>query len=94
MAGLITLVANNISKLIVLPILALVIIGLTYFISKNNDDKIVKFYPSFIIGIVGLAIGIIAFVNLTTAIGLNLAWSDFTIKCLYRNFCCNYNRFG
>ena len=25
-------------------------------------------------GIVGLAIGIIAFVNLTTAIGLNLAW--------------------
>ncbi|MFR2717165.1 MAG: hypothetical protein ACLTA5_07865 [Anaerococcus obesiensis] len=43
MAGLITLVANNISKLIVLPILALVIIGLTYFISKNNDDKIVSF---------------------------------------------------
>lgn len=74
MAGLLSLVADNIAKLIVLPILSIIIIGLTYFVSRHNDEKIVKFYPSFIIGIVGLAIGIIAFFSLTSAIGLNLAW--------------------
>lgn len=74
MAGLISLVADNISKLIVLPILSIIIMGLTYFVSRHNDEKIVKFYPSFIVGIVGLAIGVVAFFSLTSAIGLNLAW--------------------
>ena len=74
MAGLISLVADNIAKLIVLPILSIIIIGLTYFVSRNNDEKIVKFYPSFIIGAVGLGIGIVAFFSLTSPIGLNLAW--------------------
>lgn len=74
MAGLINLIVNNIGKLIVLPILSLVIIGLTYFMSKNSDERIIKFYPSFIMGIVGLAISIIAIFSLTSAIGLNLVW--------------------
>lgn len=74
MSGLISLVADNISKLIVLPILAIIIIGLTYFVGRHNDEKIVKFYPSFIIGIVGIAIGIVAFFSFTSSIGLNLAW--------------------
>ena len=74
MAGLINLIVNNIGKLIVLPILSLVIIGLTYFMSKNSDERIIKFYPSFIMGIVGLAISIIDIFSLTSAIGLNLVW--------------------
>lgn len=74
MTGLINLIADNISKLIVLPILSLLIIGLTYFMSKNNEKKIVKFYPAFILTLLGIAIEIIAGLNLTSDTGLNLAW--------------------
>ncbi|MDU3198853.1 MAG: hypothetical protein E7G18_03925 [Anaerococcus hydrogenalis] len=73
MAGLINLVADNISKLMVIPILSIIIIGITFFVSRNSDGKIIKFYPSFIIGIAGLVFAIIAILNLTSMIGLNLA---------------------
>ena len=97
MAGLISIISDNISKLIVLPILSIIIIVLTYFLSKNNDEKIVYFYPSFIIGVVGIGMGIVAFFSLTSNIGLNFAWvsvillSNSLIGILFAGILCLFN---
>ena len=74
MTGLINLVIDNFSKLIVLPILALIVIAITIIMDKNSDSKKTKFYPSFILFIVSLALALISYINFTKDLGLNLAW--------------------
>src|SRR5690625_1644341 len=74
MTGLMNLVIDNFSKLIVLPILALIVIAITIIMGKSSDSKKTKFYPSFILFIISLALALISYINFTKDIGLNLAW--------------------
>ncbi|MDD7306372.1 MAG: hypothetical protein PUG67_07260 [Peptoniphilaceae bacterium] len=75
MSGLINLISQNLAKLFVLPILCLILIGASlvlFYFYKNK--RIVKYIPSLVIGLIGLAIGIYSLGIFTTDKGLNTAW--------------------
>ncbi|MDO5047408.1 MAG: hypothetical protein Q4D88_02525 [Anaerococcus sp.] len=74
MAGLINLLSQYSSRLLLLPIVSLIIVGISIMLYFINDRKIVKFIPSLGIGILALVLGIIAIFNFTSNFGLNLAW--------------------
>lgn len=74
MAGLINLITQYSSKLSILPVVVvmnIIITILIYFLSKR---KIVKFFPSFGLGIIALLLGIYSFNIFTTPRGLDLSW--------------------
>lgn len=75
MSGLINLISQELSKLYVLPILCVILIGaslgLYYF---YRDRKIIKYIPSLVIGVIGLIIGIYSLGIFTSDKGLNTAW--------------------
>lgn len=74
MTGLINLVVDNISNLIVLPIITIIIVAITMVLAKTNEDRKVKFYPSICLGIVAIVLAIFSYMNFTENIGLNIAW--------------------
>lgn len=73
MKGLINLVVDNFSSLILLPIITLIIVAITVIISKTSEDRNVKFYPSLALGIVSIIFAIFSYFNFTKDIGLNIA---------------------
>lgn len=74
MTGLINLISEYSSRLAILPILALMNLIITLIIHLINNRKILKFIPSFIIGIVALIIGVYSLTIFHTPMGLNTAW--------------------
>ena len=74
MTGIINLITEYSSRLAILPILALIIAGITIFIHALNKKKIIKYIPPIIIGIISIAIGIYSISIFTSPYGLNIAW--------------------
>ncbi len=74
MTGLINLISEYSSRLAILPILALMNLIITLIIHFINNRKILKFIPSFIIGIVAVIIGGYSLTIFHTPMGLNTAW--------------------
>lgn len=74
MSGLINLISEYSSRLAILPILAFMNVIITVIIHFINNRKIIKFIPSFIIGIVAILIGIYSITIFHTPMGLNIAW--------------------
>ena len=75
MTGLINLIVDNFPKLIILPVIAIVMVGVTIFTYiSNKDRKVAKYIPAIFMGIVGLAIGIMSIFIFTSSQGLNIAW--------------------
>ena len=74
MSGLINLISEYSSRLAILPILAFMNVIITVIIHFINNRKIIKFIPSFIIGIVAILIGIYSITIFHTSMGLNTAW--------------------
>ncbi|WP_296113613.1 hypothetical protein [uncultured Anaerococcus sp.] len=74
MSGLINLIGEYSSRLMILPILALMNVIITVIIHFINNKKIIKFVPSLIIGIVALIIGLYSISIFNTPMGLNIAW--------------------
>lgn len=74
MTGLINLISEYSSRLAILPILALMNVIITVIIHFINNKKILKFFPSFIIGIVAVVIGVYSLTIFHTPMGLNTTW--------------------
>lgn len=74
MSGLINLISEYSSRLAILPILAFMNVVITVIVHFVNNRKIIKFIPSFIIGIVAVLIGIYSITIFHTPMGLNTAW--------------------
>lgn len=74
MSGLINLISEYSSRLAILPILVLMNVIVTVIIHFINNKKILKFLPSFILGIVAIVIGIYSISIFHTPMGLNTAW--------------------
>lgn len=75
MSGLINLISQDLSKLFILPILCIILVGasiaLFYF---YKEKKIIKYIPSLVIGVIALIIGIYSIGIFTSDKGLNTAW--------------------
>lgn len=74
MSGLINLISEYSSRLAILPVLAMMNAIITIIIYFINSKKILKFIPSFIIGIVALIVGIYSITIFNSPMGLNTAW--------------------
>ncbi len=74
MSGLINLISEYSSRLAILPILVLMNVIITIIIHFINRKKILKFLPSFIIGIGALLVGIYSITIFNSPMGLNTAW--------------------
>lgn len=74
MSGLINLISEYSARLAILPILAFMNVIITVIIHFINSKKILKFLPSFILGVVALVIGIYSITIFHTPMGLNTAW--------------------
>lgn len=74
MSGLINLISEHSSGLLILPILALINAAITVVIYYLNSKKIVKYLPSLAIGALALLIGIYSLATFTSPMGLNTAW--------------------
>lgn len=74
MTGLINLIAQNSSKLSILPVVVVMNIIITILIHFLAKRKIVKFFPSFALGIGAILLLIYSLNIFTTPRGLNLAW--------------------
>lgn len=79
MTGLINLVVDNFSSIILLPILTLIVIAITIFVSKTAEDKNKKFYPSIALGILSIVLAIFSYINFTNDIGLNVAFISISL---------------
>ncbi|MSS76867.1 hypothetical protein HV819_01270 [Anaerococcus sp. AGMB00486] len=79
MTGLINLVVDNFSSLIILPILTMIIIAITVVISKTSESRSAKFYPSIAFGIVSIVLAIFSYINFTKDIGLNVAFVSISL---------------
>lgn len=74
MTGLINLISEYSSRLAILPILVLMNVIITVIVHFINNRKILKFLPSFILGLVAIVIGIYSITIFHTPMGLNTAW--------------------
>lgn len=75
MSGLINLILQELPKLIVLPILSIIVIGVSIVLNYfYKEKKIVKYVPSLVIGIIALLIGLFSLGTFTSEMGLNTAW--------------------
>lgn len=74
MTGLINLIAQNSSKLSILPVVVVMNIIITILIHFLAKRKIVKFFPSFALGIGAILLLIYSLNIFTTPRGINLTW--------------------
>lgn len=74
MSGLIALLSDYSSRLMILPIITAIVIAITVLLHFLTQGKFIKYIPSLVIGFIALGIGIYAIFNFTGSSGLSFAW--------------------
>lgn len=74
MTGLINLVSQYSSRLAILPIFSFIMGAVSVVLYFISNKRIVKYIPSFGVGIISIITAIISLATFTSKTGLNMAW--------------------